>query len=333
VARLVSGEEAGRELSGSHLLLLPEELPAEVVVGLVRARHPEVAPAREGGWRLGRWTALAGPVALDEAAAAAAGVPAPWRVAWSLTCPAEREGAPLAGATDREGLHRAFADGLPVRAERRAVDLALALARRLSGAVRVVPSGVLLEPDPSAWVDRVVHSPHWLLPEQALRVVAGAVPAARLAVDGQPWQGLRPEAVAALEAPGAGAGLDERVREGLHLAADASDAEAVAREDDLEAYALAVDLGSDGVVEVRVGVPEAPVGVLAGVPWAGGAVAYAVTWWPPDEAAAEVEQPAAGYLASRARAAAVVGRVSGALSAVLGGVVVDADGFPAGHDA
>lgn len=330
MARALRGQDAGRALAGTHLLLLPEDLPADVVVGLVRARSPEVAPAPGGGWRLGRWTVLSGPVQLDDAAARAAGVPAPWRTAWSLVCPVEREGPPLAGVSDREGLHRAFADGLPVRAERRAVDLALALARRLGGAVRVAPSGVLLRPDPQAWVDRIVHSPYWLDPEHAEEVAAAAVPGARLALEGRAWQGLRPEAVAALEAPGAGEGLDDGQREALHLAADAADARAAAAGDVLDAYALAVHLGPDGVVEVRVGAGEAFAGApgTAGAPGAEGAVAYAVTWWPPDPAAAEAEHPPPAHVASRERAAAVVEALAGALLASVGGDVVDADGFP-----
>jgi len=331
VASLVLGREAGRALAGSHLLLLPDELPETVVLGLVRARHPEVAPTGDGGWRTGRWTVLRGPLLLDTAAAAGAGVPDPWRCAWELQCPVERGDPPLPGTTDREGLHRAFPGGLPVMAERRTVDLGLALARRLEGAVRVAGRGVsstLLRPDPTSWVDRTVYSPHWASPQDLLDVAGLAAPGAELATDADAWTGLRAEAVEALEATDARDAPAPDLREALHRAADDRDAAALSGEDVLDAYAIVVDLPSGGVVQLEVtGVPEPPA-VLRGVPWADEAVTYTAAWWPEDPASAEHEVPAPDVRASRDEAASVVVALTDAVAAAVGGVVVDADGFP-----
>jgi len=323
----VLGREAGRALAGSHLLLLPDEPPETVVLGLVRARHPEVASTGDGGWRLGRWSVLRGPLLLDTAAAAGAGVPDPWRCAWVLECPVERGDPPLPGTTDREGLHRAFPEGLPVMAERRTLDLGLALARRLEGAVRVV-GGALLRPDPLSWVDRTVYSPHWASPQDLLDVAGLAAPGAELATDADPWTGLRSEAVEALEATDARDAPAPDLREALHRAADEHDAAALAGEDVLDAYAVVVDLPSGGVVQLEVaGAPEPPA-VLRGVPWADEAVTYTAAWWPEDPASAEHEVPAPDVRAARDEAASVVVALTDAVAAAVGGVVVDADGFP-----
>ena len=333
----VSGRDAGRPLADVHLLLVREGLPVDVVTALVTSRHPDAVRTPEGGLRLGRHTRLVGPLLLDAAAASAAGVPGPWRAAWALECPTEREGPPLPGATDRDGLARAFPGGLPAGEERLAVDLGIALARRLEGALRVHPSGGVLRPDPGAWVDRVVVSRYWLAPDDARAVAAAAVPEAGLATEGAAWAGLRPEAVAALEAEGSGEGLTDAEREGLHLAADRRDAIA-ASAGVLDGYALVVPLGGvvgaaapgddGGVVEVRVSAAEALPPALAPLGWSSGAVEYRVTWWPGDEAEAEREVPTEEHRAARAEAAAVVRALADALVGAVQGVVLDAEGFP-----
>ncbi|MEH3078850.1 MAG: hypothetical protein PGN11_19675 [Quadrisphaera sp.] len=333
MASLVLGRDAGRALAGHHLLLLPDELPEAVVLGLVRARHPDVVALGGATWRLGRWTTLRGPLLLDAAAAAGAAVPDPWRCAWVLECPVERGDPPLAGTTDREGLHRAFPDGLPVMAERRTLDLALALARRLEGGVRVAaqPSGqgwALLRPDPLSWVDRTVLSPSWVSPEDALDIAAHAVPGVELALEGTAWEGLTPEAVAALESTHDDDAPPPDQREALHVAADARDAAVAAGEDVLDAYALVVPLPEGGLVQLEVAGVTEPPPALHGVPWAGEAVIYSAVWWPDDPASAEHEVPALDVRRARARAGAVVQTLTDAIAREVGGVVVDADGFP-----
>jgi hypothetical protein len=333
VSSLVLGRDAGRALAGHHLLLLPDELPETVVLGLVRARHPDVVATGGGTWRLGRWTVLRGPLLLDAAAAAGSAVPDPWRCAWVVECPVERGDPPLPGTTDREGLHRAFPDGLPVMAERRALDLALALARRLEGAVRVAPQPTgqgwaLLRPDPLSWVDRTVLSPSWVDPGEALDIAQRTVPGAELAVEGTAWEGLTPEAVAALESTDDDDAPPPDEREALHRAAEARDAAAAAGDDVLDAYALVVPLPAGGLVQLEVAGAAEPPPVLHGVPWAASAVTYSAVWWPDDPAAAEHEVPAPDVRAARARAGAVIAALTDALADEVGGVVVDADGFP-----
>ena len=332
---LIAGRDAGRALAGVHLLLVAEGLPTEAVTDLVTSRHPDAVVA-PGEVRVPGVAVLTGPLALDAGAAATAGVPSPWRTAWALQCPTERDEPPLPGATDRDGLARAFPGGVPLGAERAAVGLGLALARRLEGAVRVHPSGVVLRPDPGAWTERLVLSRSWLPPDDARAVLAAAVPQAELATEGAAWAGLRPEAVAALEAPGSGAGLSDAEREGLHLAAERRDAIA-ASAGVLDGYATVVQLGAvhgsagvqdGGVVEVRVSAAEQLPPVLAPLGWSAGAVEYRVTWWPGDEAAAEAEVPTEEHRAARAEAAAVVRALSAAVAAAVDGVVVDAEGFP-----
>jgi hypothetical protein len=108
------------------------------------------------------------------------------------------------------------------------------------------------------------------------------------------------------------------------------DAETLAGEFVLDAYAIVVDVGpdgADGLVEVLVHAAEGPVSALAGLDWADRAITYEVRWAPEDEGEASREHPREELRAARRRAAAVVGEVARAVVEVTDGVPVDDEGF------
>ncbi len=175
------GRLQGAELNHQHLLLLPDDAHEADVSALVVAKHPAAAVHAGAELRISRHAALHGPFRLDAGAAAGAGVPAPWRLAWALSCPVERDAAPLPGLGDRDGLTRAFPEGLPVAGERRALDLLLALARRLRGAVRCSWRTGLLVPDPLAWPGLDVRTAHALDSATARSVLAPVCPGLEVA--------------------------------------------------------------------------------------------------------------------------------------------------------
>lgn len=320
---LPSRAPSGAGLSETHLLLLPPDATVVDVRSLVLTRLPD-ADDGAPGLRLGRHTRLHGPVVVD--AGAASHVPSGWPLVYALAAPRERDEPPWPGLTDSGGLYRAFPAGVPVRAERRGVDLMLALARRLGGAVRVAGSGVVLRPDPASVVDVVVHAQEWLDPEAALGVVRGAEPTARLATDAAP--GAQVPAVE--EVPHGADGLRPGLRVALHRAADRFDAAARSAQPPLDRYAVVVDLrpdGRDGVVEVRVHAAESAPPALTGRRWLDEAISYEVRWGAPDPTQAEHDAPGPEHRASRAVAHRVVERVAGALLEATDGVALDGDGF------
>ena len=323
-----SAVPSGAGLADVHLLLLPADADSADVEALVLTRAPD---AHDGapGLRLGRHARLSGPIALDDATAAVAQVPPGWEFVYALAAPREREDPPPVGVTDRDGYYRAFPAGLPTRGERRGLDLLLAVARRLGGALRVAGSGVVLEPDPAAVVDLVVHSPYWLEPDTTLAVALAVDPAARLAIEGIDWSGP-PSGLVDSPRDRAAADLRPDLRVALHASADRVDAETMATETVLDAYAIAIDLGPggrDGLVEVRVGVGEPPVPALSGLGWAGDAIRYEVRWSCPDPAQGEHDRPGPEHVASREVAYRLVARLAGTLVEAADGVAVDGDGF------
>lgn len=325
-----------------HLLALPAGPGAEDLGVLAASRfaaarwepaEPRLVRAAGGAalrvLRLGRLSRLVGPYALDGGRAAALGLPPQPATAWQLECPVERGEPPWPGG-DRDGLKRAFPDGMPVREEERAVTWLVAVARRLGGAVRVGRTGTVLTPDPGALVDLVLYSDRWLEPAEALATVRTVVRRARPSGSGD--RSLGPEAA---DDPGLRAHLarfgvrDEAERARLAAESAAYDAHMLAHRPVEHGYGVEADLDVDGYFAVEVsGQDEVPM-VLASLPWTReGVVAYRVRWEPAELAEQESERPSLAHRVARGRVAPQVRGVARALHAVLGGAVLDEAEFP-----
>jgi hypothetical protein len=320
---------ASDELRSQHMLLLPEGTEAQDVEALVVTKHPESTWDPDGALRFGRHTTLVGPIVMDAVTAALVDAPAGWPLAYTLRAPVEREDPPMPGTSDPEGIFRAFRDGMPTRAEARSVDLLLAVARRLGGAVRIAGSGVVLRPDPAARVDLVVHSPYWLDPQTLLGVVQQHEPQARLALDRADWSG---PPVGIIDEPPDEASLELTVeqRAVLHARADQFDAEALADGDAVDGYGIVADLGHDGrygSLDVVVYAQEEKVPALAGLEWADRVVSYQVHWNPPEEDQLWLEHPNSEHVAARSVASTAIGLVASAVVEAADGLLLDSDGF------
>ncbi|GAB2462641.1 hypothetical protein [Xylanimonas ulmi] len=145
-----------------------------------RGATPDVDPDPEPGvLRLGERHTLTGPFPVDADRAAALGARAAqhgfraWTIAPVDPVRAERTQRP-ATYDDRDGLSRAFAAGLPEGEELRVVRWAVAVARKLGGAV-LVDGRTPLAPDPGAAVDLSLYSAHALDPADLLGQVRGLV--------------------------------------------------------------------------------------------------------------------------------------------------------------
>ncbi len=320
-------------------------LPAVTAALGIRKVAPTMARLR-----LGRRTALVGPYRLTTTSAVALGLPASADTAWLAEGPRERGEPPFPGTGDREGLARAFPEGLPIREEERVVLWLIAAARRLGGAVRVNDSSVVLTPDPDGAVDLALLTTRWPSAQEVLAQVRKAAPRARLAGDGydHSWsfdplttgtaqpalterQGRHLRGARPLRTGQAARDLfgrhnsDERRREALRAEAEAYE-ELMGEPSDL--YGIEVDLGLDGMIEV---VPEPlsePPIVLRAAPWAAaGVTALRVRWYPHDADELYLERPSTAHRVARGRAVALVNSVTVALWDAFDGEVADESDF------
>src|SRR5512144_2743140 len=279
---------AAVELSAMHRLRCRSTLHLDDVGDLVRARVPGSELGRTGQAALGRHSAISGPYELSMEDAVDAAVPMPWTVVYALSAPIEREDPPLPGVDDRDGFAHAFQQGLPWREEGRALQLLVALARRVGGAVRIAGragSDALIQPDPDRAVDVVLHSPYWLDPDVLLGVVQRVLPTAQLEIEGEDWNGPSDGAYSgALAAPYLiETPLSERDLSQLHHHADQVDLSVMAEDHVIDGFAVAAEIGRDGAIEVLVHVGREREPAVAGQLWADRPfVTYEVRWAPDD---------------------------------------------------
>jgi hypothetical protein len=326
-------------LHGSHLLLLSaERVSPELVATLVRARVDDADLDMTGRARVGRQSAVVGPMDLTDDDALALGVPDGLRIAYLLEAPMERDPDGFDAFVDpvQTALWmRAFPGGPPFREEGDLVTLGLDLARRLGGAVRVAGPGVIMRPDPTRDVELTVWSPYWVESDDLVALVASALPGARVDL-GRPHEAppVRPDVpwdVSPLDPMGEQLerALTPELLERLEDVAEATDAWAAQEMDLADGYAV---VGHGGIVigvQVETGVPRWVLRQLADLPDVPSdrLVTYDIRWWPEDDGQLHLESPSAAHRIARAIVGETIRSVARVTSEAVYGVVVDASGF------
>ena len=358
------------QLRARHLLALPDGVEVDEVETLAasrfaaarwepagdvpsqRVRRPmtaafgiRVTPAPAAPvLRLSRHSTVTGPYGVTPDDLVALGLPSSTTQVYDVACPRERGERPWPGG-DRDGLNRAFPDGLPVREEMRVVQWLVDAARRLGGSVRIGGRGTILAPDTEGAIDLTVLTDHWVEPGDALTIVQRAVPRARLSAApgtwGGPMAGSGRHSVsgpAGISEPG-GSGLrsslelhgvdDDEARRRLHAEAAAFDEMMMAAaQEAAQTFGILVDLGVDGLISVDVSEPDEVPPLLRSVPWAaGGVVAYRVHWEPVVVDELEIERPTLEHRVARRRAAGVLHAVARAVHEAVGGEIADQADF------
>ena len=318
------------DLVHRHLLLVPSTVDPELVGALVQDRHPSSDLNTAGQLNLGRHSRLTGPYELSLEDAVDAGVPMPWTVCYCLEAPVEREAPPIPGTDDRDGFAFAFPEGLPWRDEGRALHMLASIARRIGGAVRTAGSLELIYPDPERAVDYIVHAPAWLEPNVLLGIVRRDLPGAELAVEGKDWNGPPDEAydgrmVAAQirHDPLSRTDLDE-----LHAWADHNDMNVLSGPIVIDAFAIAANMGTDGIIEIRTHLNDGIQPAVSREPWAKAEyVTYEVRWVNANPADREQRVPTEAFRVARSRVSPLIARVARSIVEATHGVVLDEDGF------
>ncbi|MEN0129631.1 MAG: hypothetical protein AAGC49_09340 [Brevundimonas sp.] len=357
-------------LTSRHLLALPGGIDSDEVEVLAASRFAAArwepagdVPAQRGRrpmtaafgiritpaaaapvLRLSRHSTLTGPYGVAPDDLVALGLPAATGQVYDVRCPRERGERPYPGGGDRDGINRAFPDGLPVREEQRVVQWLVDAARRLGGSVRIGGRGTILAPDIEGAIDVTVLTDHWVEPADALAIVQRAVPRARLSVPG-PWAGPSGDTGRHSQA-GVPHGITERGGAGLRSALERHGvqdpeerrrlmAEAAAFDEMMlsvpqvaETFGVLVDLGVDGMIAVEVGEPDEVPPLLRSVEWAQrGVVAYRVHWEPVIVDELESERPTLEHRVARRRAAPVLHSIARALHQAVGGEIADEADF------
>ncbi len=302
------------DLRGWHLVLLPAEITVEQVNALVTCRHIDANLMETRRAALGRQSAISGPYLLEPSELAELGIPDGWQLAYALESPREPDPDAYLDIADpqlKSWWMRAFPQGKPFREEGDCVDLGLELARRFGGQLRVAGTNILLAPDTDRWLDLIIWSGDWLVPEAVEALLSPVLPGVRIDLGGvqRPISLLAPDqgpwSVSASDPRGFDLAevMTEQVKHEVAQASDAFDRHALANPVGVDGYALTAD--DDVVIEVirETAVPEWVRDQIGGQIFRRNdpVVTYTIRWLPPDPLALESEDPSYSFKLERDR--------------------------------
>jgi len=318
-----------------HLFLVSDAVDPAELEALAISMWDEAGWIAPGRLRLSSDAELEGPWTLDQPTRAALGTPASLSNAWVLRCPqahARQQSNGVMGEWDK-----AFPDGVPTGLEYRVLEALRRMARRLAGGLRIAGSGYVMVPDADSAVNLTVYSPRWINPEDlisAMRERAGfeqMKDARDITPEAPKPAPLSPAQVEQIEKLKAELGP---VRKDIASKIAKAREELEAQRDKpqvVDGYALMSPIGhrSDMMIEVHA-VPTPP-RVLRWEPWTAGAIIeYQVRWLP-----TSAPTPGAGAMSrtarlERLRSTQDVEKAAGMIATLVGGNVIDEDGFLVG---
>ncbi|CAM3004161.1 hypothetical protein ACSL103130_09785 [Actinomyces slackii] len=338
------------KLDTHHLLLLADDVTADEVEALALSQDIQAGWVGVSSLQLFPGAYLQGPWDVDAQMRSLLGAPEWTSQLMVLDCPRVRAGALPPALAGKDPLADAFPLAQPTGAELVALTRMRAIARRLAGALRLIPGApdgadpVLIEPSPEVSASLTVYGPVWIGPEDLAALL------------GQRAPGMRP-ALHAVEPPKA-IGLDavdpdklERLVETIgaevfekawHASKEVrsrtewEEARAAASggviEDELDGYAVIAPVDGEregwGSIEVQVGATDGLPLAVRGESWARGAVlSYDLRWKPLDQADAYEEVVSRSRRRERQTARDLIEELATILVGAVTGVAVDDDGF------
>lgn len=323
------------EARAHHLFLVSEAVDPAELEALAISMWDEAGWIAPGRLRLSSEAELVGPWSLDQPTRAALGTPSTLTNAWILRCPVARA-KQQANAVMGEWA-KAFPEGMPIGLEYRVLEALHRMARRLAGGMRIAGSGYVMVPDADSAVNLTVYSPRWINPEdllQAMRERAGfeqmkdardIVPEAPKAPALSPAQAAHIEKLKAELGP---------VRKDIASKIAKAREELEAQRDKpqvVDGYALMSPIGNRSDMMIEVHAVPSPPRVLRWEPWTAGAIIeYQVRWLPGTAPTPGVGTMSRTARLERLRSTQDVEKAAGMIATLVGGNVIDEDGFLVG---
>ena len=323
------------EALSNHLLLVSEAVDPAELEALAISMWDEASWIAPGRLRLSSEAELEGPWSLDQPTRAELGTPSMLTNAWILRCPVSRaQDKPSAVMGEWA---KAFPEGMPIGLEYLVLEALNRMARRLAGGMRIAGSGYVMVPDADSAVNLTVYSPRWINPEDllaAMRERAGfeqMKDARDIVPDVPEAPALSPAQAAHIEKLKAELGP---VREDIasKIAKAREELEAQRNEPQVvDGYALMSPIGNRSDMMIEVHAVPTPPRVLRWEPWTTGAIIeYQVRWLPgltPTPGASSMSRTAR---LERLRSTQDVEKAAGLIATLVGGNVIDEDGFLVG---
>ena len=321
-----------QEALGHHLFLVSEAVDPAELEALAISMWDDAGWLAPGRLHLSSDAELEGPWSLDQPTRAQLGTPSLLTHAWILRCPVSRaEEKPSAVMGEWA---QAFPDGMPVGLEYRVLEALGRMARRLAGGLRLSGSGYVMVPDADSAVNLTVYAPRWINPEDLLSAMRERAGFEQM----KDARDIVPEAPALTPAQAAQIGKLKAelgpVREDIasKIAKAREELEAQRNEPQVvDGYALMCPIGNRSDMMIEVHAVPSPPRVLRWEPWTTGAIIeYQVRWLSGLAPTPGTNTMSRTARRERLRSAQEVEKAAGLIATLVGGNVIDEDGFLVG---
>lgn len=318
-----------------HLLLIADDVEAAEIEALALSIWDVASWEGAGLLHLTNGARLEGPWTVDVATRKELGTPASFTRAWVLRCPASRRNPVAPGLAALDDWSRAFPDGVPSGLEYRVLVALRRMARRLGAGLRIADSGALIAPDPDSAVSLAIYTPRWLDPPDLMAALEPEFPRIIDSRDVMIESPHQPSAAQIKQIEEAKKNLGparmDVATKIAHVREESERHEQRGEAPVVSGYATMTPIAnrSDLMIEVHP-VPRPPQ-VLRWESWTTGVIIeYRLRWLP----GGSMEFPATGMSRTarleRMRSARDIEKAAGILVSIVGGSVIDEDGFLVG---
>lgn len=312
-----------------HLLVVSSEVDPRELEALAVSIWEDAAWISPGNLRLTGDVRLSGPWRINKEIRTEIGTPARLEQAWILEVPQVRTKAAPDFLQKTDPVAAAFPDGMPAGQEFEIIQALQRMARRLAGAIRVSPSGALIEPDADSAVMINVYAPRWVDEEDLAQLLRPYFPDIVNSQDVDKLPPIdSPERVEAREKLALKIDIPENEMARIAEITRAADEKALQEDYVVRGYSLIASAGNKSRIHVTVTPAQYIPSTLRFEQWPQGtAVEYGIQWIPPHIYVDKMLKPGRAVRFERNRVKDQIEMIATLISRSTNGYMLDEDQF------
>ncbi|MDO5049958.1 MAG: hypothetical protein Q4D87_08780 [Actinomycetaceae bacterium] len=316
-------------VANQHLFVVGPDVDPRELEALAVSIWDDAGWIEPGTLRLTGEATLSGPWKISKETRMQIGTPMRLEQAWIVGVPRIRTDAPAQFLQDADPVAHAFPDGMPAGKELEIIQALQRMARRLAGAIRVSPSGQIIEPDADSAVSMLVYAPRWVDEEDLSELLRPYLPDV---VDSQDADKLPP-----IDSPSNAQSREELALK-INIPEDelariaeitrAADKKAMAEDFVVRGYSLLASAGNKSRVHITVSPAQFTPSALRFEQWPqGSAIEYGIHWIVPQIYMEKMLRPSRAVRFERNRVKDQIELIATLITRSTGGHVLDEDQF------
>ncbi|MGI6786599.1 MAG: hypothetical protein ACOX5I_08350 [Gleimia sp.] len=312
-----------------HLFVMGPDVDPRELEALAVSIWEDAGWTAPGMLRLTEGATLSGPWKISKETRTKIGTPARMEQAWIVDVEPTRTDPAPDFLKESDDIARAFPNGMPAGREFEVIQAFQRMARRLAGAIRVSPSGEIIEPDADSAVSILVYAPRWVDEDDLAKLLKPYFPDI---VDSQDADQLAPidspNRAQSREELASKMDIPEDEMERIAEITRAADEKAMAEDFVVHGYSLIASAGNKSRVHITVSPAQFTPASLRFEQWPqGSAVEYGIHWIAPQIYLEKLMHPGLAVRFERNRVKDQIEMIATLIARSTNGHMLDEDQF------